>query len=100
MTGKDSEAGDIAVYRRCSRTPTSRKTSRSKPDRVLRQAQGWGGRLGGSEGLRLVGLPAGHFEELRFQTATFGKPARCYAHIQNTAQNRDNNSILIDTVGR
>ena len=37
-TGKDGEAGDIAVYRRWSRTPTSRKTSRSKPDRILRQA--------------------------------------------------------------
>ena len=38
VTGKDGEAGDIAVYRRWSRTPTSRKTSRSKPDRILRQA--------------------------------------------------------------
>ena len=38
VTGKDGEAGDIAVYRRYSRTPTSRKTSRSKPGRVLRQA--------------------------------------------------------------
>ena len=41
VTGKDGEAGDIAVYRRCpppAETPTSRKTSRSKPDRVLRQA--------------------------------------------------------------
>ena len=41
VTGKDGEAGDIAVYRRCpppAETPTSRITSRSKPDRVLRQA--------------------------------------------------------------
>jgi len=38
VTGKDGEAGDIAVYRRWSQTPTSRKTSRSKPDRILRQA--------------------------------------------------------------
>ena len=30
VTGKDGEAGDIGVYRRCSRTPSSRKTSRSK----------------------------------------------------------------------
>ncbi len=37
-TGKDGEAGDIAVYRRYSRTQSSRKTSRSKPDRILRQA--------------------------------------------------------------
>jgi len=40
VTGKDGEAGDISVYRRWSRTPTSRKTSRSKPDRILRQAPG------------------------------------------------------------
>ena len=38
MTGKDGEAGDIGVYRRYSRTQSSRKTSRSKPDRILRQA--------------------------------------------------------------
>jgi hypothetical protein len=38
VTGKDGEVGDIGVYRRCSRTPSSRKTSRSKPDRILRQA--------------------------------------------------------------
>jgi CubicO group peptidase (beta-lactamase class C family) len=38
VTGKDGEAGDIAVYRRYSRTQSSRKTSRSKPDRILRQA--------------------------------------------------------------
>ncbi|MCP4450108.1 MAG: hypothetical protein GY809_01495 [Planctomycetes bacterium] len=38
LAGKDGEAGDIGVYRRCSRTPSSRKTSRSKPDRILRQA--------------------------------------------------------------
>jgi len=38
VTGKDGEAGDTAVYRRWSRTPTSRKTSRSKPDQILRQA--------------------------------------------------------------
>jgi hypothetical protein len=38
VTGKDGEAGDIGVYRRCSRTQSSRKTSRSKPDRILRQA--------------------------------------------------------------
>ena len=37
-TGKDGEAGDIGVYRRCSRTQSSRTTSRSKPDRILRQA--------------------------------------------------------------
>jgi len=36
--GKDGEAGDIAVYRRCSRTQSSHETSRSKPDRILRQA--------------------------------------------------------------
>jgi len=40
VTGKDGEAGDIGVYRRCSRTQSSRKTSRSKPDRILRQAPG------------------------------------------------------------
>ncbi len=39
-TGKDGEAGDIGVYRRYSRTQSSRKTSRSKPDRILRQAPG------------------------------------------------------------
>ncbi|NQV33805.1 MAG: hypothetical protein HQ515_14015, partial [Phycisphaeraceae bacterium] len=33
VTGKDGEAGNIGVYRRYSRTPSSRKTSRSKPDR-------------------------------------------------------------------
>ena len=38
LTGKDGEAGDIAAYRRCSGTQSSRKTSRSKPDRILRQA--------------------------------------------------------------
>ena len=37
-TGKDGEAGDIDAYRRCSRTQSSRRTSRSKPDRILRQA--------------------------------------------------------------
>ncbi len=41
-TGKDGEAGDIGVYRRCSSRCTSgqssRTTSRSKPDRILRQA--------------------------------------------------------------
>jgi diacylglycerol kinase (ATP) len=37
-TGKDGEAGDIGVYRRCSRTQSSRKTNRSKPDRILRPA--------------------------------------------------------------
>ena len=37
-TGKDGEAGDVGVYRRYSRTQSSRKTSRSKPDRILRQA--------------------------------------------------------------
>ena len=36
--GKDGEAGDIAVYHRCSRTQSSRKTSRSKPGQILRQA--------------------------------------------------------------
>jgi hypothetical protein len=39
-TGKDGEAGDIGVYRRYSRTQSSRKTSRSKPDQILRQAPG------------------------------------------------------------
>jgi hypothetical protein len=56
VTGKDGEAGDIDAYRRYSRTQSSRtapaliqqwlrssfrqfkKTSRSKPDRILRQA--------------------------------------------------------------
>jgi two-component system, OmpR family, heavy metal sensor histidine kinase CusS len=38
LTGKDGEAGDIGVYRRYSRTQSSPKTSRSKPDRILRQA--------------------------------------------------------------
>ncbi len=38
VTGKDGEAGDIGVYRRYSRTQSSHKTSRSKPDRILRQA--------------------------------------------------------------
>ncbi|MCP4453681.1 MAG: hypothetical protein GY809_19650, partial [Planctomycetes bacterium] len=38
VTGKDGEAGDIGVYRRYSRTQSSRGTSRSKPDRILRQA--------------------------------------------------------------
>ena len=38
VTGKDGEAGDIGVYRRYSRTQSSRKTSGSKPDRILRQA--------------------------------------------------------------
>jgi hypothetical protein len=38
VAGKDGEAGDIAVYRRYSRTQSSRKISRSKPDRILRQA--------------------------------------------------------------
>jgi poly(3-hydroxybutyrate) depolymerase len=38
VTGKDGEAGDIGAYRRCSRTQSSRETSRSKPDRILRQA--------------------------------------------------------------
>ncbi len=56
--------------------------------------------LVGGEGLRLVGLPAGYFEELRFQTATFGKLTRGDTHIQDTAQNRGNNGILIDIVGR
>ena len=42
VTGKDGEAGDIGVYRRCSRTQSSRKTSRVKPDRILRQAPGFG----------------------------------------------------------
>ena len=50
-TGKDGEAGDISAYRRCSRTASAliqqwllssfrqfKKTSRSKLDRVLRQA--------------------------------------------------------------
>jgi hypothetical protein len=36
VTGKDGQAGDIGVYRRYSRTQSSRKTSRSKPDRILR----------------------------------------------------------------
>ena len=39
-TGKDGEAGDIGAYRRYSRTQSSRETSRSKPDRILRQAPG------------------------------------------------------------
>jgi haloalkane dehalogenase len=38
VTGKDGEAGDIGAYRRYSRTQSSRKTSRSKPDRILRHA--------------------------------------------------------------
>ncbi len=38
VTGKDGEADDIGVYRRCGRTPSGRKTSRSQPDRILRQA--------------------------------------------------------------
>ncbi len=37
-TGKDGEAGDVGLYRRYSRTQSSRKTSRSKPDRILQQA--------------------------------------------------------------
>jgi TonB family protein len=41
VTDKDGEAGDIGVYRRCSRTQSSRKTSRPKPDRILRQAPRW-----------------------------------------------------------
>ena len=36
VAGKDGEAGDIGVYRRYSRTQSSRKTSHSKPDRILR----------------------------------------------------------------
>jgi hypothetical protein len=38
VTGKDGEAGDIGVYLRCGRTQSIRKTSRSKPDRILQQA--------------------------------------------------------------
>ena len=38
VTGKDGKAGDIGVYRRYSRTQSSHRTSRSKPDRILRQA--------------------------------------------------------------
>jgi hypothetical protein len=56
-TGKDGEAGDIGVYRRCSWTQSSRttaaalirqeikqfkKTSRSKLDRILRRTPGAG----------------------------------------------------------
>ncbi|MCF7974920.1 MAG: Gfo/Idh/MocA family oxidoreductase [Phycisphaerae bacterium] len=37
VTDKDGEAGDIGANRRCSRTQSSRKTSRSKPDRILPQ---------------------------------------------------------------
>ncbi|MCF7974113.1 MAG: U32 family peptidase, partial [Phycisphaerae bacterium] len=42
VTGKDGEAGDIGVYRRYSRTQSSCKTSRSKPDRILRHAPNQG----------------------------------------------------------
>ncbi len=47
VTGKDGEAGDIAVYRRyssrCTSGQSSRETSRSKPDRILQQAPKMGG---------------------------------------------------------
>ena len=38
VTGKYGEAGDIGAYRRYSRTPSRRRATRSKPDRILRQA--------------------------------------------------------------